>query len=213
MPPADTTKRSLQPRSSPSVAPKPHQTLRPSGLQPLSNLRVIPSRSTHTGLKTLAQICRRDGDEDGDEDDREGGVQDTGLFFKGRVARRRQQLEVLRLLMLSVVATHRLVERLLVLALDHRVVLLALTISPPTTNPACARNATPSRHSQLAPWVISGHRERWSTASQACCHPARASGLAETNLSPGRSGLGRARGTEGGHYRTPWMASGHSFCH
>ena len=71
MPPADTTKRSVQPRSSPSVAPKPHQTLRPSGLQPLSNLRVITSRSTHTGLKTLAQICRRDGDGDGDVQDKQ----------------------------------------------------------------------------------------------------------------------------------------------
>ena len=75
----DTTKRSLQPRSSPSVAPKPHQTLRPSCLQPLSNLRVIASRSTHTGLKTLARICRRDGDEDGDEDadnEADGGEED-----------------------------------------------------------------------------------------------------------------------------------------
>ena len=91
IPPADTAKRSLQPRSSPSIAPKPRQTLRPSGLQPLSNLRAIPSTSTHTGLKTLAQICRRDGDEDGDEDDREGGVQDTGLISKGRVVHHRHQ--------------------------------------------------------------------------------------------------------------------------
>ena len=59
------------------------------------------------------------------KDDQEGGVQDTGLFSKGRVARRRQQLGAIRLPMLSVVATCRLVERLVALALDLRVVVLA----------------------------------------------------------------------------------------
>ena len=96
-PPADTTKRSPQPRSSPSVAPEPHQTLRPCGLQPLSNLRVITSRSTHTGLKTLAQICRRDGEGDGDEDGQEGGVQDTGLIPKDRAVHHREHLGAIHL--------------------------------------------------------------------------------------------------------------------
>ena len=92
-----TKKHSLQPRSSPSVAPKPHQALRPFHLQPLYNLRDIASRITHTGLKTLAQICRRDEDGDGDEDVREGGVQDTGLISKGWVVHHQQHLGSIRL--------------------------------------------------------------------------------------------------------------------
>ena len=97
MPPADTAKRSLQPRSGPSVAPKTHQTLRPSHLQPLSNLRVIVSRSTDTGFKKPAQICRRDGEGDGDEDGQEGGVQDTGLIPKDRAVHHREHLGAIHL--------------------------------------------------------------------------------------------------------------------
>ena len=59
------------------------------------------------------------------KDDQEGGVQDTSLFSKGRVACPRHQLGAIRLPMLSVVAAYRLVERLVALALDLRVVVLA----------------------------------------------------------------------------------------